>query len=316
MSNLNAELASANIGSSANCHSPLNEILNGGPANETLSGGNGDDTIDGNGGADLMIGGNGRDLLIWDPGDGSDKLDGGNGFDTHLFNMGGGAEAFTLTESSGHALLTRDVGTITMDLDNIERVNFGGAGGGADTFFIGDLSASDVRVVDIDLGATPDNAVDTVTAVGGLGRDHIHIEAAGGTARVDGLSADLTVSHAERTDRLVIDAQSGNDRIDARGVAGGITLSLTGGAGSDSFVFGASRGASVNVTDFHTHAGGADADRLVLDRFADHSFDAAVASGHIAQVGADVVISDNEGAIVTLSNTLLTNLGASDFLFA
>lgn len=308
--------AAYNTNGAAACHSNPGEVINGGAAAETLTGGNGDDTIDGNGGADLMIGGAGRDLLIWDPGDGSDKLDGGNGFDTHLFNMGGGAEAFTLTESGGHALLTRNVGTITMDLDNIERVDFGGAGGGADTFFISDLSASDVRVVGIDLGAQPDQAVDTITAVGSLGRDHIRIEAGDGTARVEGLSADLTVSHGERADRLVIDAESGNDRIDARGVAGGITLSLTGGAGSDSFIFGGSRGASVNITDFQTHAGGSDADRLVLDRFADHSFNAAVAHGHITQVGADVVVSDAAGAIVTLSNTQLTSLSASDFLFA
>ena len=56
-------------------------------------------------------------------------------------------------------------------------------------------------------------------------------------------------------------------------------------------------------------------DRIVLNGFSDHSFADAVASHHIAQVGADVAISDDAGVIVTLQNVSLASLQANDFVF-
>jgi hypothetical protein len=41
-----------------------------------------------------------------------------------------------------------------------------------------------------------------------------------------------------------------------------------------------------------------------------------VADNHIVQSGADVVVSDASGVIVTLRNVALSDLGANDFLFA
>jgi hypothetical protein len=296
--------------------SAVSDTINGTDAAETLSGGNGSDVIDGNRGADTMLGGNGDDLLIWDPGDGSDVLDGGNGVDTHQFNLANASELISIIETDGHAILTRNVGPIVMDLDNIERISLGGAGGGADTFFIGDLSATDVRAVDIDLGAVPDALVDNVSAVGGATSDHVRVTSGDGVVRVDGLTVDLTVSHAEAADRLVVNGLDGDDRIDATGFAGGVSLVLWGGPGADSFLFGPSTGASIEVLDFLPHTSGADGDLILLRGFADHSFDAAVADGHIAQSAADVVISDDGGTIVTLRNVSLSDLTADDFLFA
>ena len=51
-------------------------------------------------------------------------------------------------------MLTRDVAAITMDLDNIERIEFE-ALGGADNIVVNDLSRTDVQQVEIDLAATP-----------------------------------------------------------------------------------------------------------------------------------------------------------------
>ena len=291
------------------------DTIGGGGGADTLDGGSGDDVIDGNIGADVMLGGDGDDTLIWDPGDGSDVHDGGSDLDTTQFNVSNAAELITLIESGGHAILTRDVGTIVMDLDNVERVTLQGGGGGADTFFLGDLSATDVRQIEVDLGAIPDALVDSISAMGGSGRDRVKIAGAGGSATVDGLAAKVSVTHAEAGDRLVVNALDGPDVIDASAFQGGLSLTLWGSNGSDRFLFGASAGASVEILDFQTHSLGADGDRIVLNAFPDTTFALAVVNHHIVQAGADVVVSDVGGAIVTLRNTSLADLTADDFLF-
>jgi Ca2+-binding RTX toxin-like protein len=232
----------------------------GGRGADRLVGGQGDDTIDGNQGADLMLGGAGRDSLIWDPGDGSDTIDGGAGFDTHLFNTSGGDEVMSLTAGpGGHAILTRNLGSIAMDLDNVERVVFG-AGDGADKITVGDLRGTDIRQVDAQGGA-------------------------------------------------------GADTLDASTLQGRVEVTFTGGAGADRFVFAANAGGEAHVSDFAAHSLGAVADLVQLIGSSDASFAAALANHHIAQAGADVVVSDATGVIVTLQNVSLGALQASDFLF-
>ena len=48
--------------------------------------------------------------------------------------------------------LFRDVGTITMDLNGVENIQFS-ALGGADTITVNDLTGTDVKQVNIDLSA-------------------------------------------------------------------------------------------------------------------------------------------------------------------
>jgi Ca2+-binding RTX toxin-like protein len=134
------------------------DTLGGGAGADTLDGGSGDDRIDGNGGADLMRGGSGDDLLVWDPGDGSDTLEGGSGFDTHLFNTSNVGETIRLFADGGEAILTRNVGNITMHLDGVERVVIGGVAnnGGDDLISIGDLSRTEVHEVVIEGGSGAD----------------------------------------------------------------------------------------------------------------------------------------------------------------
>jgi hypothetical protein len=86
-------------------------------------------------------------------------------------------------------------------------------------------------------------------------------------------------------------------------------LKLSGGAGADRFVFGPSQGLDVQISDFRGHAPGGDGDVIVLKGFADHTIAEAVANGHISQSGADVVVSDGSGPVITLQNTLLSQLG-------
>ena len=73
---------------------------------------------------------------------------------------------------------TRDVAAITMDLDNIERIQFE-ALGGADNVVINDLSKTDVQQVDVDLALQPrsgvgDGAADSVTVNGTAAQQSHH----------------------------------------------------------------------------------------------------------------------------------------------
>jgi Ca2+-binding RTX toxin-like protein len=286
----------------------------GGHGGDSIVGGNGDDLIDGGQGPDTIDAGAGDDTVVWNPGGGSDVIDGGKGFDTLQFNTSNVSENIEVLDFGGHATVTRDVGGVTMDLDNVEKISFGGPGGGADHFFVSDLSGTDVKEVDIDFGA-PDGVTDTASLTGQAGGDRITITGDGAATVVKGLAAEVHVSDGEAVDRISINALDGNDSLDATAFGAGAVLQLTGGAGSDRFVFGSTPGANIKVTDFQAHGLDPDADLVVLKGFADHSFADAVAHGHIVQSGADVVIFDGLGPTVTLQNTQLASLHANDFLF-
>ena len=123
------------------------DSIRGSNGNDVLLGGDGNDFIDGQQGADIAFLGAGNDVFQWDPGDGSDVVEGQDGTDTMLFNGANIGEIFDLSANGGRARFTRNVANITMDLNDVERVELN-ALGGADTFNIGDLSATDVREVD------------------------------------------------------------------------------------------------------------------------------------------------------------------------
>jgi Ca2+-binding RTX toxin-like protein len=277
-------------------------------------GGSGDDLIDGGQGADTIDAGDGDDTVVWNPGGGSDVIDGGKGFDTLQFNTSNVSENISILDFGGHATVTRDVAGVTMDLDNVEKIAFGGPGGGADHFFVSDLSGTDVKEVDIDFGA-PDGVTDTALLTGRAAGDPITISGDGAMTVVKGLPAEVHLSDSEAVDRISINALDGNDILDASAFGGGAVLQLTGGAGSDRFVFGSTPGANIIVVDFQAHGLGPDADLVVLKGFADHNFADAVADNHIVQSGADVVIFDGVGPTITLQNTQLASLHANDFLF-
>jgi Ca2+-binding RTX toxin-like protein len=286
---------------------------------DTISGGRGADLLDGGLNADFVSGGDGDDTISWNPGGGSDIIDGGKGQDSLVFNTSNVSELITLVAYGDHVAVTRDIASITLDVDNVEHIAFGGTGGGSDHFFVAGLEGTDVKAIDIDLGVPAgggDGAADTILLTASARGDRVVITGDAGSATVQGLAAEVRVTDGEAIDRLTVSGLDGADSFDASGYAGGgLGLRFNGGAGADRFVFGPTGRADVEILEFQAHSGSAEADLIVLNGFADHTFASAVANHHIAQVGADVIVDDGAGAVVRLVGTSLSDLGASDFLF-
>ncbi len=201
-----------------------NDVLFGGAGAETLIGGNGDDSIDGNKGNDVGLLGNGNDTFVWDPGDGSDVVEGQNGTDTMLFNGADAAERVLLSANGGRLRFFRDPGAVTMDTDDVEVVEFK-AFGGADTVFVGDLGATDVRDVKLDLAGSAgggDGQADRIVVDATNGNDRIDVSGDAGEVKVSGLSATVEVLQPEgANDRLEVNTLAGTDSVDAGGLAPG-----------------------------------------------------------------------------------------------
>jgi Ca2+-binding RTX toxin-like protein len=201
------------------------DTIGGGRGIETLLGGRGNDSIDGNAGNDLALLGAGNDTFVWDPGDGSDTVEGESGYDTMLFNGADGAEQIDLSANGNRLRFFRDVGNITMDTNDVERVNFQ-ALGGADTTTVNDLSGTDVDDVNVDLEGTPGNGdgqPDRVVVNATNGDDAITVNGGAAGVQVRGLSATVRALHSEvANDRLEINTLAGVDTVDPAGLAAGV----------------------------------------------------------------------------------------------
>jgi len=215
-----------------------NDTIAGGNGNDTLYGGDGNDVVDGNRGNDTAYLGKGDDLFIWDPGDGSDFINGGEDYDTMRFNGAGISENFDFSANGDFLRFFRDVGAIVMDTTNVEQVDLNTLGGN-DNVTINNLKGTDVKAINIDLGAPNtnggDGAEDTITVNGTHRKDTIDISGDASGIAIEGLAAKVTIVDADYAyDRLVVNGEGGNDNIDASGLAKDIIqLSLNGGAGKD-----------------------------------------------------------------------------------
>ena len=221
----------------------------------TIDGGTGEDEILGSQGADVFLGGAGNDVLLgdngndlaqmgadddsfqWNPGDGNDTLEGQDGADTMLFFGSNVAENVDIVANGGRVLFLRNVATVTMDLDDVESIDFR-ALGGADNIVVGDLSGTDVTANGLDLSGSSgggDGAADTVTVNGTQGDDLFGAAGNAGGVNVFGLSAATSISSPEQaSDRLTLNALGGNDVVDATALeADGIQLTMNGGLGTD-----------------------------------------------------------------------------------
>ena len=123
--------------------------------------------------------GAGDDTFVWNPGDDNDTLEGQDGFDTMLFNGANIAENIDISANGGRVRFFRDVANVTMDLNDVEGIDFN-ALGGADTIVVNDLSGTDVTEVNLNLAgdsaARPATAqADTVIVNGTNGDDVIDV---------------------------------------------------------------------------------------------------------------------------------------------
>ena len=193
------------------------DTLLGGSGIELFLGGAKNDLVDGNGGNDVGVLGTGRDTFVWDPGDGSDIVEGQGGTDTLVFNGSGGNENFDFSANGQRFRFFRDLGNITMDTDEVERVDLN-ALGGADNAVVNDLTGTDVTLASIDLegvlgGGLGDGQPDNVIVNGSNARDDIRVRADGDIVDVTGLAPRVRIAHSEAAnDRLTVNGLGGNDR--------------------------------------------------------------------------------------------------------
>ncbi|MDO6728090.1 M10 family metallopeptidase C-terminal domain-containing protein [Cognatishimia sp. 1_MG-2023] len=289
---------------------------------DTLQGGNGRDTLDGGSHADSIDGGSGNDLLLG--GSGFDHLNGGTGHDTLL----GGATADRLTGGAGNDVL-RAGSNLGMTVDGL----WGEAGddrlygeGGFD-FLDGGAGADH-----LDGGHQADNLYGRAgddTLVGGDGLDRLFggadDDVGFGGAGNDGLFGE------QGNDTLIGNAGNdrffggpGNDRL--QGDHGNDTLNggagfdtLTGGAGNDilqgdfnadRFVFADDHGDDV-ITDF---AATNRFEKIDLSGISEITGLTDLVDNHLRQEGSDVIIETGSGSSITLPNTDIADLDATDFL--
>ena len=209
------------------------DSINTGRGNDLIFAGNGDDFVDGGVGNDTALLGQGNDTFQWDPGDGSDVIDGGEGHsDTMLFNGAAVADTASLSANGHAAVFLRQPANIRMDLDNVEQVQFN-ALGGTDTMTVGDMQGTDVRQVDVNVGANgADGVLDNVIVNGSDHADHVNVTGEASTVHVDGLRAETTVTGADTRDQLQINTGAGNDTVNVDGTATSL-IGVTADLGAD-----------------------------------------------------------------------------------
>jgi Ca2+-binding RTX toxin-like protein len=205
--------------------------MNGGLGADLFLGSQGDDLINGGDGDDTALMGAGDDVFVWNPGDDNDTVEGQDGVDTLLFNGANIAENIDISANGGRALFTRNIANVTMDLNDVEHIDFN-ALGGADNIVVNDLSGTDVTEVNINLAGTPggsagDNQPDTITINATNGDDVIQIVGDANGVTILGLATTVNISGFEAAnDRIIINGLAGDDVIEASGLAAG-SIQLT-----------------------------------------------------------------------------------------
>lgn len=213
------------------------DTLLGSNGSDTLIGGDDNDFIDGQQGNDVALMGAGDDTFQWDPGDGSDTIEGQAGTDKLLFNGSAGAEIMEASANGTRLRFTRNLGNIVMDVDDVEDVDANMLGG-VDTFIVNDLTATDVRELNVNLalfGGLGDASADSIIVNGTASEDVVFASGNAGVVAVVGLATLVNISGAEAAnDRLTVNLLGGDDALEASGLtATGIALTVDGGADDD-----------------------------------------------------------------------------------
>jgi Ca2+-binding RTX toxin-like protein len=135
--------------------------------------------------------------------------------------------------------LTRDIGTVTMDLNGVEHIDVN-ALGGADTITVNDLSGTDVTEVNINLAGPDghgDGQPDTVVINATNDDDVVLVSGDNGGVSVVGLHTQVNITGFDAiNDRIVINTLDGDDVVEASGLAANLLLTANGGNGNDVLV--------------------------------------------------------------------------------
>lgn len=261
-----------------------NDRLRGGNSHDTLYGGRGRDELRGENGHDTLYGENSHDTLSGGAGD--DHLDGGQGNDT----LDGGADDDTLIGGIGSDTIDGGTGTDTVD-------------------YSGEASG-----VTIDLatnthgGAATGDSISNVENV--VGTDFVDSITGDGSANtLDGGDGNDTLNGLGDADFLR--GGRGNDRLNGGG--GNDTLlgqqgndTLKGGTGNDTFIYTHDHD---TITDFTLGEDVIDLSRRAITSLSDFTSNAV-------QSGSHVLFTDPvSGGTLTIKNTTLGSLSASDFIF-
>jgi Ca2+-binding RTX toxin-like protein len=305
----------------------------------TIDGGAGDDTLLGSQGADVFLGGDGNDFVFgdngndvafmgagddvfqWDPGDGNDTIEGQDGTDTMLFFGSNASENIDIVANGGRVLFFRNVANVTMDLDDVETIDFR-ALGGADNIVVGDLSGTDVTQIGLDLrgpNGGGDGAADTVTVNGTQGADTFGAAGDAGGVNVFGLQAAVNIFFQEQAnDRLILNGLGGDDVIDTTSLeADGIQLTMNGGLGADVFL-GSEGDDLINGGDGNDVALMGDGDDTFVWNPGDDNdilegqagFDTMLFNG--ANVAENIDISANGGRVLFFRNVASVTMDMND----
>lgn len=214
-----------------------NDSLLGSQGADVILGGDGNDFIDGQRGDDFVLMGAGDDDFQWDPGDGNDVVEGQGGFDTMSFFGSNASENIDISANGGRVRFFRDVANVTMDLDDVEQIDFR-ALGGVDNVVVGDLNGTDTIEIGLDLRGPDgggDGQADSIVVNGTQGDDVFGAAGDAGGVNVFGLHTKVNIFFPEAAnDRLALNALGGNDSVDATSLeADGVQLSINGGLGID-----------------------------------------------------------------------------------
>ena len=229
-----------------------NDTLRGSAFADEISGDSGNDDIYAGTGDDTLTGGDGNDDFFWFAGDGLDLIDGGTGDDWAGFAGSTTADnAFTLTPltsstpSTAPGLGSGDSNRVLVSyssaqashMSDVEAVSLNG-GGGCDSYGIGNLQTTDLRVVDVAFSTTAMGGVVSTYATNLPDTITVTADAANQIG-VNGLAVPVRIFNANPATAIVVHAGFGTDTIEVDPVAETqAIIVIDGGSGNDTITGG------------------------------------------------------------------------------
>ena len=220
----------------------IRTTFNGGLDEDIFIGGAGGDLVNGGDGNDTALLGAGDDTFVWNPGDDNDTIEGQDGTDRMTFNGAHIGENIDVSANGGRVVFSRNVANVTMDLNDVETIDFNALGGVDNVIVAGGLGATDLNQLNVALaaaGGAGDAQADTVTLAGTGGDDVAILVGTGTSLTANGLVPTIAVTGAESAnDRFFLNLGNGDDVAEASGVAAGSMLLTLNGENDDDILIG------------------------------------------------------------------------------